>query len=94
MSKKEIIEIIKAKTEDFIFQSEKEHKALQLVKEKSKKNYNLALVVDSGTYEQYCKQFNYFLNDYKANGGAFEIWEEDKFTEEEYNLLREVFVYE
>ena len=69
-------------------------KALQLVKTKSKKNYNLALVVDSGTYEQYCKQFEYFLNDYKENAGAFEIWEEDKYSFEEYNLLREVFVYE
>ena len=69
-------------------------KALQLVKTKSKKNYNLALVVDSGTYEQYCKQFEYFLNDYKEKAGAFEIWEEDKYSFEEYNLLREVFVYE
>lgn len=69
-------------------------KALQLVKTKSKKNYNLALVVDSGTYEQYCKQFEYFLNDYKENAGAFEIWEEDKYSFEEYDLLREVFVYE
>ncbi len=69
-------------------------KALQLVKTKSKKNYNLALVVDSGTYEQYCKQFEYFLNDYKENAGAFEIWEDDKYSFEEYNLLREVFVYE
>lgn len=69
-------------------------KALQLVKTKSKKNYNLALVVDSGTYEQYCKQFEYFLNDYKENAGAFEIWEKDKYSFEEYNLLREVFVYE
>lgn len=69
-------------------------KALQLVKTKSKKNYNIALVVDSGTYEQYCKQFEYFLNDYKENAGAFEIWEEDKYSFEEYNLLREVFVYE
>ena len=68
--------------------------AVQLVKTKSKKNYNLALVVDSGTYEQYCKQFEYFLNDYKENAGAFEIWEEDKYSFEEYNLLREVFVYE
>lgn len=69
-------------------------KTLQLVKTKSKKNYNLALVVDSGTYEQYCKQFEYFLNDYKENAGAFEIWEEDKYSFEEYKLLREVFVYE
>lgn len=69
-------------------------KALQLVKTKSKKNYNLALVVDSGTYKQYCKQFEYFLNDYKENAGAFEIWENDKYSFEEYNLLREVFVYE
>lgn len=69
-------------------------KALQLVKTKSKKNYNLALVVDSGTYEQYCKQFEYFFNDYKENAGAFEIWEDDKYSFEEYNLLREVFVYE
>ena len=67
---------------------------LQLVKAKSKKNYNLALVVDSGTYEQYCEQFKYFLDDYKEKAGAFEIWEEDKFSFEEYNLLREVFVYE
>lgn len=69
-------------------------KALQLIKAKSKKNYNLALVVDSGTYELYCKQFKYFLDDYVEKGGAFEIWEEDKFSLEEYNLLREVFVYE
>lgn len=69
-------------------------KALQLVKTKSKDNYNLALVTDSGTYEQYCKQFEYFLNDYKEKGGAFEIWEEDRFSFEEYSLLREVFVYE
>lgn len=69
-------------------------KALQLIKTKSKKNYNLALVVDSGTYELYCKQFEYFLDDYKENAGAFEIWEEDRFSFEEYNLLREVFVYE
>lgn len=69
-------------------------KALQLIKAKSKNNYNLALVVDSGTYEQYCEQFKYFLNDYKENAGAFEIWEEDKYSFEEYNLLREVFVYE
>lgn len=69
-------------------------KALQLIKTKSKNNYNLALVVDSGTYEQYCEQFKYFLDDYREKGGAFEIWEEDKFSFEEYNLLREVFVYE
>lgn len=69
-------------------------KALQLVKTKSKKNYNLALVVDSGTYEKYCEQFKYFLDDYNEKGGAFEIWEEDRFSFEEYNLLREVFVYE
>lgn len=67
---------------------------LQLIKAKSKKNYNLALVIDSGTYELYCKQFKYFLDDYKEKGGAFEIWEQDKFSYEEYNLLREVFVYE
>lgn len=73
---------------------EKSLNALQLVKAKSKKNYNLALVVDSGTYEQYCEQFKYFLDDYKEKAGAFEIWEEDKFSFEEYNLLREVFVYE
>lgn len=69
-------------------------KALQLIKAKSKKNYNLALVVDSGTYEKYCEQFKYFLDDYNEKGGAFEIWEEDRFSLEEYNLLREVFVYE
>ena len=69
-------------------------KALQLIKTKSKNNYNLALVVDSGTYEQYCEQFKYFLDDYREKGGSFEIWEEDKFSFEEYNLLREVFVYE
>lgn len=69
-------------------------KALQLIKAKSKKNYNLALVVDSGTYEVYCEQFEYFLNDYQKHSGAFEIWEEDRFSLEEYNLLREVFVYE
>ena len=73
---------------------EKSLKAVQLIKTKSKKNYNLALVVDSGTYEQYCEQFKYFLDDYKEKAGAFEIWEEDKFSFEEYNLLREVFVYE
>ena len=73
---------------------EKELKALQLIKTKSKNNYNLALVVDSGTYEQYCEQFKYFLDDYREKGGSFEIWEEDKFSFEEYNLLREVFVYE
>lgn len=69
-------------------------KTLQLIKEKAKKNYNLALVVDSGTYEQYCEQFEYFLNDYQKHGGAFEIWEEDKFSFKEYNLLREMFVYD
>lgn len=79
---------------DFYSVVEKSLKAVQLIKTKSKKNYNLALVVDSGTYEQYCEQFEYFLNDYKENCGAFEIWEEDKFLFEEYKLLREVFVYE
>lgn len=69
-------------------------KALQLIKTKSKNNYNLALVVDSGTYEQYCEQFKYFLDNYREKGGEFEIWEEDKLSFEEYNLLREVFVYE
>lgn len=73
---------------------EKTLKALHLIKTKSKKNYNLALVVDSGTYEKYCEQFKYFLDDYKEKGGAFEIWEEDIYSLEEYNLLREVFVYE
>ena len=80
--------------ESFRNRLEQNIKALQLVKAKSKKNYNLALVVDSGTYEQYCKQFEYFLNDYKENAGAFEIWEDDKYSFDEYNLLREVFVYE
>lgn len=69
-------------------------RALQLIKTKSKNNYNLALVVDSETYEKYCEQFKYFLNKYKEKAGAFEIWEEDKYSFEEYNLLREVFVYE
>lgn len=69
-------------------------KALQLIKAKSKDNYNLALVTDSETYEKYCEQFKYFLNKYEEKGGAFEIWEEDRFSFEEYNLLREVFVYE
>lgn len=67
---------------------------VQIIKQKSKNNYNLALVVDSESYEKYCEQFEYFLNDYKERAGAFEIWEEDKFSFEEYNLLRKVFVYE
>ena len=77
-----------------LLKAQKSLKAVQLIKTKSKKNYNLALVVDSGTYEQYCEQFKYFLDDYKEKAGAFEIGEEDKFSFEEYNLLREVFVYE
>jgi len=70
----------------------KELAALHFIKRKSKKNYNLALCVDSGTYETYCEQFDYFLNKYNKKGGPFEILEEDKFSFEEYKLLKEVLL--
>jgi hypothetical protein len=67
-------------------------KALQLIKDKGLDNYNLALVTDSGTYEKYCEQFEYFYRDYNEKGEAFEILKEDKFSLYEYMLLREIFI--
>ena len=72
----------------------KEHKALELIKTKSCDNANFALVKDSHTYELYNEQFDFFLKDYEERGGGFSWYERNRFTQEEYDLLRGIFVNE
>lgn len=63
-------------------------KALDVIKKKCLTNCNLALVKDNLHYQNYCKEFEYFLNKYNESPNGFEITKEDLLTEEEFNLLK------
>ena len=65
-------------------------KALEIIKEKCLTNCNIALVKDNLHYQNYCKEFEYFLNKYNESPNGFEITKEDLLTEEEFSLLKEV----
>lgn len=65
-------------------------KALEIIKKKCLTNCNIALVKDNLHYQNYCKEFEYFLNKYNESPNGFEITKEDLLTEEEFNLLKEV----
>ena len=69
---------------------EKSLKALEIIKKKCLTNCNLALVKDNLNYQNYCKEFEYFLNKYNESPNGFEITKEDLLTEEEFNTLKEV----
>ena len=68
----------------------KELKALEIIKEKCLTNCNIALAKDNLHYQNYCKEFEYFLNKYNESPNGFEITKEDLLTEEEFELLKEV----
>lgn len=72
---------------------EKHLKAFEIIKKKSLTNCNLALVKDNATYDGYCKEFEYFLNKYNESPNGFEIVKEDLFTQDEYDLLKEVLLW-
>ena len=61
---------------------------LEIIKEKCLTNCNLALVKDNVHYENYCKEFEYFLNKYNESPNVFEITKEDLLTQEEFELLK------
>ena len=68
---------------------EQDLEVLEIIKEKSLTNCNLALVKDNRNYQNYCKEFEYFLNKYNESPNGFEINKEDLFTKKEFDLLWE-----
>lgn len=62
---------------------------LVIIKSKCSTNCNLALVKDSPNYKKYNEQFDFFLKKWQEHAGAFEIVEENRLKEFEYNALRE-----
>lgn len=72
------------------FEQQRKVMALEIIKEKCLTNCNLALVKDNLHYQNYCNEFEYFLNKYNESPNGFEITKEDLLTEEEFNLLKEI----
>ena len=72
-----------------LLQKSKKEQAWEIVKEKCLTNCNLALVKDNLHYQNYCKEFEYFLNKYNESPNGFEITKDDLLTEEEFNTLKE-----
>ena len=82
--------IVSDKEEDAYKVIRKSLKALELIKTYSSDNANFALVKDSHTYKVYNEQFDFYLKDYEERGGGFSWYERDRYTQEEYDLLKEV----
>ena len=80
-----------AKVEQSLLKAQEQEKVLEIIKEKCLTNCNLALVKDNVHYENYCKEFEYFLNKYNESPNGFEITKEDLLTEEEFDLLKRYF---
>lgn len=90
---KKLLKIYEQENENLfnnIVDKEKKELAFDIIKEKCLTNCNLALVKDNVHYENYCKEFEYFLNKYNESPNGFEITKEDLLTEEEFDLLKEV----
>jgi len=71
-----------------IIKAQEQEKVLSIIKEKCLTNCNLALVEDNVHYENYCKEFEYFLNKYNESPNGFEITKEDLLAQEEFELLK------
>ena len=68
--------------------AQEQEKVLSIIKEKCLTNCNLALVEDNVHYENYCKEFEYFLNKYNESPNGFEITKEDLLTQEEFDTVK------